>query len=367
MSKVRDLHEQAMKLAQLAVLARLNQEPEQAIEFAQQASSLEAQAAFLIPEGSESEPTRSILFRSAASLAYQSKDFELAQRLIAYGLTGYPPRHVEDELKDLFEQINFERHLKFQAIEIADQELQFSLQGNHVGYGTILYNEFVHRLKTVKTIIDRTTQRLLGAPFQGVGRTAKSIQPFNHSLALKPGSFKVSFQLAYPSGGQPTFLVDIPTIIDDIIVNVELFENGDETELKNRIREDVYYQNFVALTRDIAPDGEQITSIGFSSLKREVKLTRKRDDSRIFTPSTLDGHQDQTEYIEVKGLLDYANARKKEEALGLTTDNDQKYILLVDEGLVDLVRSYFKQQVVVRGQLKRKYHIHVEDIQPCEE
>ena len=49
MSKVRDLHEQAMKLAQLAVLARLNQESEQAIELAKQASALETQAAFLIP------------------------------------------------------------------------------------------------------------------------------------------------------------------------------------------------------------------------------------------------------------------------------------------------------------------------------
>lgn len=367
MSKVRDLHEQAMKLAQLAVLARLNQESEQAIELAKQASALETQAAFLIPEGRDSEPTRSILFRSAASLAYQSKDFELAQRLIAYGLTGYPPRQVEDELKDLFEQINFERHLKFQEIEIADQELQFSLQGNHVGYGTILYNEFTHRLKTVKTIIDRTTQRVLGAPFQGAGRTAKSIQPFNHSLALKPGSFKISFQLAYPSGGQQTFFADIPKIIDDIIVNVELVENGDATELKNRIQDDVYYQNFIALTRDIAPDGEQITSIGFSSVKRETKLTRKRNEVNIFGTSIGNDFQYQTDFMEVKGLLDYANARKKEEALGLTTDDDRKYILHVDEGLVDLVRSYFKQQVIVRGQIKRKNHIHVSDIQSCED
>jgi hypothetical protein len=112
MSTLRELHDKAMRIAHLAMVARHNQEWERAETLAREASELEAHAAELVPEDQNSEPTRSILYRSAASLAYQCKEFASAQRLIAKGLAGYPPPQVEQELKDLYEQANFENHVK---------------------------------------------------------------------------------------------------------------------------------------------------------------------------------------------------------------------------------------------------------------
>lgn len=105
MSNVRELHDRAMQLAHLAMIARHNQEWERAEALAREASAFETHAAELIPEDQASEPTRSILYRSAASLAYQCKEFSVAQRLIAKGLSGFPPPQVEQELKDLYEII----------------------------------------------------------------------------------------------------------------------------------------------------------------------------------------------------------------------------------------------------------------------
>ena len=104
MSKVRELHNKAMELAQIAMVARHNREWEKADKLSRQAYEHESQAAALIPEKESNEPTRSILYRSAASLAFQCKEFSIAQKLVSKGLSGYPAPEVEQELKDLYEQ-----------------------------------------------------------------------------------------------------------------------------------------------------------------------------------------------------------------------------------------------------------------------
>ena len=130
MSTVRKLHDKAMKLAQLSLVARHEGKTEQAEELARQAYECESQAAELVPEDKSSEPTRSILYRSAASLAYQCRELSTAQRLIGKGLSGYPPPQIEQELKDLYEQVNFETHLKLIDTILQKDDFQLSLNGN---------------------------------------------------------------------------------------------------------------------------------------------------------------------------------------------------------------------------------------------
>src|SRR4051812_43859896 len=112
MNTVRDVHSQAMELAQEAASARAAGELGRAEALIRQALLLESEAAARIVKDPSSEPTRSIIYRSAASLAYQANDFAMAQRLVFEGLAGYPPPRVEQELKDLYEQINFITHLQ---------------------------------------------------------------------------------------------------------------------------------------------------------------------------------------------------------------------------------------------------------------
>ena len=105
MSAVRELHERAMELAQAALLERESGNDVRAIELVKEAAPLELMAAERLPKTRESEPTRSILFRSAAALALQAQDFETAERLVYDGLAGFPPPSVRQELLELREQI----------------------------------------------------------------------------------------------------------------------------------------------------------------------------------------------------------------------------------------------------------------------
>lgn len=124
MSQIQALHQQAMDLAEAAAVARLRGSIEQASQLIRQAFEQEAKAANLIANILDAEPTRSVLHRSAASLAIECGELQAAERLIATALSGNSPPEIAEELKDLFIQINLSQYLKRQGIDIDISELQ---------------------------------------------------------------------------------------------------------------------------------------------------------------------------------------------------------------------------------------------------
>jgi hypothetical protein len=103
---VRDLHRQAMDLAVPALMARQRGNSEEAVALARQALPLELAAAEKIAKTIESEPTRSILYLSAATLAYEAGDLPQAQRLIGEALSGYPSPKTEYDLLELLAMLH---------------------------------------------------------------------------------------------------------------------------------------------------------------------------------------------------------------------------------------------------------------------
>jgi hypothetical protein len=62
---------------------------------------LEKRAAEAMVPYSDVEPTRSVLLRSAASLALECKRDEEAERLACLGLSGKPPAEIRAELRNV--------------------------------------------------------------------------------------------------------------------------------------------------------------------------------------------------------------------------------------------------------------------------
>jgi hypothetical protein len=105
-------HDKAMNLSQDALVLQLTGQTGYLAMYAQ-AFDYEQQAAMFYLNALDKEPTRSVLFRSAASLAIQCHKFSEAERLIEIGLSGNPPKMIATELKALQEQI------KAQLIQVA--------------------------------------------------------------------------------------------------------------------------------------------------------------------------------------------------------------------------------------------------------
>lgn len=361
MSQVRELHEKAMRLARLALVAREHGDIDQAEELARQALDFEASAADLIVYSEASEPTRSILYRSAASLAIQCKEFGLAIKLVAKGLSGYPPKEIELELKGLYEQANFEDHLRLRNVVLEEDDFQLSMAGDAVGFGTILYSEFIRRIENVSKIIDRTVQRLMQRDYQQSGRVAQIYKPFTPALSVpREGSFAITFKLLREGDQQLSLFVDAAQVIDEVLNGIELINNQHEDSLRQHIHSDSYYRQFISLTKDTAPDGKKISFVGFTSSRRSVGLTRSKDHIDLLPDTPIVSRESERTPIKVTGVLDYASSRDKD-VIGLTAEDDKHYAILVEEGMDDYVRSYFKQIVSVTGQFDGA-NIHLSEI-----
>jgi len=106
MSQIHELHQQAMDLAEMAQVAKFKGDLDLAAELSRQAFNTETAAAELIANNFAAEPTRSILYRSAATLAIDCGEFYRAEHLIKAAQQGNPPTEIMEELKDLSTQIN---------------------------------------------------------------------------------------------------------------------------------------------------------------------------------------------------------------------------------------------------------------------
>jgi hypothetical protein len=123
MSQIQEKHTTAMDLAEAAMIAKLRGDFEKASQLTRQAFENEQAAAAIIANQLDAEPTRSILHRSAATLAIDCGDFQAAERLIATALSGNCPGEIAEELKDLFIQINLRPYLERRGINVDDEQI----------------------------------------------------------------------------------------------------------------------------------------------------------------------------------------------------------------------------------------------------
>lgn len=102
---VREFHDKAMVFAQKAMLEKRKGNPEYAKQLFHQAYTCETGAADLLERSEQSEPSRGILYRSAAWLAVQADDLNMATYLANRGLNGYVSGEIKAELEAVLTHI----------------------------------------------------------------------------------------------------------------------------------------------------------------------------------------------------------------------------------------------------------------------
>ncbi len=369
MQEVIELHNEAMDLASQAMFLNMQGEVSRAIYFTREAFHKEKQAALLIANDYDMEPTRSVLCRSAATLALECMEVREAERLISSALSGNPPDEIANELRDLLEQVYFQRHLSLRGVSLATHEFQVSLTGEVIGFGIAQSDEFVERVKDIETLVYRVAERKLGQPFRERGQRRKKLRDEMELYLSVPraSSFAVTFriggnQLSIPSIGLAE------EVIDDIFEGLRLFNDADLDALQKRIPQEAYFRNFVGLSRKIAPDGKKIKTVGLTTIRnsRESTLVIHTPQSNI--PQSIEQTDLPTleigEYIEIIGILKFADSRNPRNGLiQVVTDDRDTYKVRVPEGMMsDIVRPMFEDRVVISGYLQKDGSINLNDI-----
>ena len=367
MSKVNDLHAQAMAKVERALIARMRGETERADELFSRALDHEISAIDALHE--YSEPTYSILHRSAGTLALDCDDLRRAEQLAAQGLAKKPPPDVAQELRDLLEQVNFRRHLKLKGVVLEENELQLSLTGPAVGYGFVNSREFLTRVGDSSKLIHRIVERKRNKPFRERGRLSKDIER-DYALyisAPRAGSFSVTLKLGSPVGQQPLpGSMDSPEIMDEFMDLMELVNEARVSEIQSRVKEPAYFNNFLGLAKKIAPDGKRIRQVGFTLVRggsqRAVGITRRAEEFVHFLQARSSPIE--SEDVTIRGMLRYADAtRSSSNKIKVIDDKQETHLVKVPEGMMnDIVRPMWDSVVEITGS-REKDGVMLKDIQ----
>jgi len=366
MKKIESLHLEAMSYAEIAALAQATGDIKAALENWHTAFTLECKAADLVSDRHDLEPTRGILHRSAATLAIDCGELRAAEKLAARGLVGEPPEVIAEELRDVFDQAMFHRHLEVHGVELVQREMQMSLSGPGVGKGLAKGKDFISRISNLEKILFRTAERTLRQPFRTSGRRStetcelvdlylSTARPSSYAVTVRLGRTQ---QLGFPE-------VDLAEVVlDEVLDCFELMERNSD-DLGSRIDDPAYLRNFIGLAKLIAPDGDNLTRVGFTKGNGEetrvVTLTSRT--ARVEFLPTQDEDDEGGEVI-VEGLLKYADSLKKQSEIRIVGENGEQHKIIVPEGMMDdIVRPLWDVEVRVSGR-KRADKLMLTDIRP---
>lgn len=360
-----DKHNEAMDLAEQA-FKLVQSNPSLAEELFTKAYLIERSIADSIEPVPENEPSRSIFYKSAASLALNAQLYREAEITACLGLIGNGDDLELDELREIFEQANFERHLALKGVDLANNQFQLSFIGNEVGVGYIKSSELIDRLTIIEDIAKKEVEKKANRQFNSRGRPGKVVQlyPLYFSAGMT-GSYRIIIQIGTTKYDSNIFgdKHEIEKeIILSIIKKVELINNNDLESLKEEYgAEDPYYDFFVASMKSFAPDGNKIKMIGFTTnldgIERSTKLTIKKSEIGYTFENVSDIEFDQVEdgaIIEIIGILDLSKSRKNTHVFEVMSDGDKTYKFEASEGeLASIVRDNYKDLVKVRGKRKK--------------
>ncbi|MFZ5518702.1 MAG: hypothetical protein ACOY90_18880 [Candidatus Zhuqueibacterota bacterium] len=381
MSTVDELHPIAIDLAEQAFLFRRKGNENKAKELFLEALKIEQQAAFLLPPIQESEPSRSILFRSASSIAYNAGNYEKADWLISNGLAGFPPIEIKEELKNLYEDVNFMRHLNLKGVELSKRDWLMTISGNATSYGSTAADLLMTRVDKLSLLYYRTVERLLKLPYRTTGGVSSEIKE-KYGLyinAFLPGSFAVSFQVGKPDPQLPLFPnsdpkvpIDPETIIDELLNCFKILESNHPSDLIENFDDKTYYDNFIGLAKQIAPDGDKVKLVGFNVSRdgKEHPIALRKNQKQLRETSELTTEKIKSdESIPSKsliGILMHANTprRKKFGTVKLTeTSSGQIFTIRVPISLMkDVVQPFYEEKVSIIV-TEKKGKMYLEEIE----
>jgi hypothetical protein len=239
--------------------------------------------------------------------------------------------------------------------------------------------EIMERIYNFTTLSTRTLERIAGNPFRKKGKTKKDIsiatQPYVSGLRAGSVTFTCHF-------GRPTGEYEISgdfnimeKVIEDVAKNISLINTGNMKQFRNNIPNADYRMNFLTLTKELAPDGDNVKLFGITTMSEGVpkmialNQTRKVISEHIDEDESCNDHwgKEETSGKEpcitvVTGVLRFAN--DYDDNIQLETSEVKKMKVYISNGLSDIVRNYFSTEVRVklRNSKNRKELISIDPL-----
>lgn len=297
------------------------------------------------------EPSRSILYRSAAWLALEAGRARDAERMAAKGLAGDAvPKRVAQELRAVLEDAQYSLNTPEAPAPGEKASLELTLRGGEVGYGHAPAEQIYRRLDLLQKLVLRTAERQAGLAFRKGGRPKSSVAAkAKPQLRVGAGSFKLRFEFGRE---QMSLWPEGQSIVQEVMRGIAALEEGDDA-LKRQIPNKTYRRNFKALIRGLSPDGTRVEKIqvgaSFAGETKQVIISRRPKEVKPKTFGT-----EQRELVSIVGELLAADGTGKQGRITLVPSEgaDPLRVAVNHAILEDIVRPNFGRRV--RAHLEKR-------------
>ncbi len=351
------LHRLAMNIAEEADRLKREGNKKEAIKLYVDAFEKERDAAMLALSSGAEQPTPAILLKSAAYLALDAGLTRDCEKLIGIALANDIPDEIAEELRNLYEDVNFHRHLKLNGITLSEDEIQISIAGDGVAYGMARDVDVNNRILAIKQLTVRTLEMAKGRPFRKQGKISEEILSLSQSYYSVPRA--ASFAMTIKFGRKDAqlnfenFASESSALVEQLVQNLKLLDTENVEELRKKIPNNQYLLNFMSYAKDLAPDGKDVRQVGITykqdGVVQEIPLKRSQTDYGTLIENVvalnMEEEQKQLEVpqrLSLTGVLTAADATK--EYVKVKVDK-QVYVIKVPDGLADMVKKYFEEVV----------------------
>ena len=254
-------------------------------------------------------------------------------------------------------------------VVLREEEFQLSLSGPDVGFGFVSAAQIQKRIGDSSRLIHRIAERKNNRPFRERGRPDSSIvsqfEPYlsspraaSYSVTLRFGRPRSIKQLLLPGMG----MLDTSEVLNEFMDLIGLLNDAAIADIRARIPQPAYLTNFLGLAKNLAPDGDRIRQVGFTtktkSGTRFESITKTKSE---LPPPPMEPPHDETTRIEISGTLRYAESIEKNQ-IKIIDSEDKAHTISVPEGMMnDIVRPMWDSEVTVTG-LRQGGSITLQDI-----
>lgn len=351
MTLANDLHNQSMRYADEAIFAQRYGDEEHARRlFAQALESELAAIEDFEDRNGILEPSYSVLHRSAATLALNCGKLRDAERLAAKALAQEPHPEIAEELRDVMARATFHRHLELRGVELSSESVQMSLAGDEVGLGEADQQELWPRVRDALQLMRRIADRKQGKPFRETGRPPKDAYRLFTSVP-RAASCAITLRLA-TSQYELAGMGGADAVIDEFVELIRLLDASKTDDVEKLIPDTAYFRNFMALGKRIAPDGERVRLVGFTTTREGAQRTAQftRRATEILTTISAESKGAKPAQQELTGLLQFADATSGNKKIRLVDAGKSSVAITVPEGMLDdIVRPMWGSYVRVVG------------------
>ncbi len=366
MNPVSELHNKAMELADSAFSAQRRGRADEARALFEQALEHEKAAIAELEARGRIEPNYSVLHRSAAWLALNGDLPREAEKIAANALAQDPHPAILPELRDVMEQAFFKGNLAAGNVTLAPHDLRMHFVGNDVGYGWADQSEVAVRIDSSLKIIRRLDDLHQAKPFE---EKIASKNPYRfYSGLAEAASYAVTLRLAtsFHQPELPGVGMDVESRLGEFVELMATLNDATNESVEERIPDDAYRRNFLALAKRMAPDGDRIKKVDFATKlagePRTAALDRPAKEMPTFRASK---DPQRAEPKEIYGQLLYADATKTNK-IKLVEDEGNTHAIIVPKGMMnDIVRPLWDSYVRVIGTPKGKSLV-LDEIDPAD-